>query len=636
MFFLQSTSMAISVSTSNGQFSLSESYDLDRSTGLSEQITLGDQDISQRRFLDGTGHNSFTQSSGSPAGSATSIISSQGPISTSGTALVSENSAEHTQNVNALGTTDISVVGSTDSNLASQEAGVYGGLLSSWQTISVGQGQTRAGQATRIAGALGYSTGKAQSSGNLVEVTGGLNGLGMVTTQSVASAGDKAQAQAAVQADCLNSKAYSAGKATSSEADVYSFASSGDKLGSLILAQADNHVSTSQNLDVNENSLVYANAAGESGSQSYAEQGNTISGSIAASAGSPQIIDNALNGDGASTLLGAIPVPGSWVNYGGGLLSGSTPFALEDPTNGIDHVFVQGTDRGLYDFRGYNWYSLGGKFYGDPSAVRANDGKIHVLVQGLDNGLWDCWLNPATMTPTWKNMGGQITSSPSAAIEPTTNNVGVATRGADGGLWYLGMTHNNPDLNMWWNLGGQFAGTPNVIAHGSDKMLVFVWGPGSDNTYYANEMTISPWSGSGTWHSLGGDMRDSPVAINEPGYPSYVGVFGKGADGALWANDVYLNTWSGNWKYQGGQVVGKPALIADGTTTSDYIHAFIRGTDNSVWDCRTAAGISSPGDWYPLNGRINSNPTAIWDQDGGYINLFASAGGNNNLWQYFT
>lgn len=636
ILFLQPTSMAISVTYGNGQVSCSESYNLDRSTDLSEQIALGAQDISQSRSLDGTGLNSFTQSLGSAAGSATSVVSSQGPISSRGTASVSENSAELTQNVNALGTTDVSVGGSTGSKSVNQVAGVSGGLLSSSQTVSVGQGQTWAGQFTGIAGALGYSTGKAQSNENLVEVTGGLNGLGIVTTQSMASASDKAQAGAIVQADCLNSKAYSAGKATSSEADAYSFASSGDKLSSVILTQADGHVSSGQNLNVNENSLVYANAAGESGTKSYAEEGNTISGSIAASAGSPQTIDKALNGDGASTLLGATPVPGTWVNYGGMLYGGSNPFALEETANGIDHVFAQGTDRSLYDFRSGNWFSLGGRFNGDPSAVLDTQGKIHVLVQGLDNGVWDCLLNPATMIPTWKNMGGQITSSPSAVMMPGTNDVGVATRGTDNALWYLGIHDTNPDQHAWWNLGGKFEGTPNAIAYGSDKVLTFVWGYGADNSYYANELTTTPWSGVGTWHSLGGDLRDSPVAINEPGYSNYVGVFGKASDGALWADDINLNTWSNNWKYQGGQVVGRPALIADGTTTSDYIHAFIRGTDNSIWDCRTAAGISSPGTWYNLNGFINSNPTAIWDQDGGYISLFASAGGNNNLWRYYT
>jgi len=94
-------------------------------------------------------------------------------------------------------------------------------------------------------------------------------------------------------------------------------------------------------------------------------------------------------------------------------------------------------------------------------------------------------------------------------------------------------------------------------------------------------------------------------------------------------------THSGAWLPRGGLINGQPFVIADGDTTGDYIHAFIRGSDDSLWDCRSSSGLGSYT-WYSLGGKLLSNPGAMWDDSPENQIDVAGIGYDSSLWRYWT
>jgi hypothetical protein len=107
-------------------------------------------------------------------------------------------------------------------------------------------------------------------------------------------------------------------------------------------------------------------------------------------------------------------------------------------------IFGRGTDNGLWrrswdGVRWNPWQPLGGVLTTGPDASSCAASKLDVFALGTDNGLWrESWTGSA-WTP-WQSVGGGWTSDPSAVCVPGTSNIEVFERGADGALWYVGLT----------------------------------------------------------------------------------------------------------------------------------------------------------------------------------------------------
>jgi len=264
---------------------------------------------------------------------------------------------------------------------------------------------------------LGYSDGMAQSSDNIVRLTGGLNDVGSMSGFINTIASDGASASGSFQADSLESKAYSAVKSTSTEGDAYSYLSSANQLASTLSGSANGHVTSNQDLNANGNVRVFASSTSDdSSSKSYDANGESVSGSLSASAGSPAIVETNLAGAIKSEAAGLIPTPGSWVWNGLGGIITSNPYQLQD--DGKTHIFAKGGDNGLWDNVDGDWQGLGGVITSDPYAVKDDLGKVHVLAKGGDGALWDRIIDEG-----WVGLGGYITSNPGAALNPTDGHL---------------------------------------------------------------------------------------------------------------------------------------------------------------------------------------------------------------------
>ena len=259
--------------------------------------------------------------------------------------------------------------------------------MMSSQMITAGSGKIRALQATNLAGALGYADGVARSSDNIVHLTGGLNGVGGMSCTLDTTASVDVSATGSFQADSLESKAYSAVKSTSSHADAYTYISSAGHLESSMSGSANGHVTSNQEFDANGKVRVYlSSTSDDSPTEIYDVEGESLSGSISASAGSPAVIDTILVGDFESQEASFISTPGSWVWNGFGGIITSNPYQLL--ADGKNHIFTKGGDNGLWDNADGAWYSLEGFIKSNPNAIRDKEGKLHVAAVGGDNGLW--------------------------------------------------------------------------------------------------------------------------------------------------------------------------------------------------------------------------------------------------------
>lgn len=165
----------------------------------------------------------------------------------------------------------------------------------------------------------------------------------------------------------------------------------------------------------------------------------------------------------------------------------------------------------------------------------------------------------------------------SGSIRSTiANQTLVFVRGADGALWERDSAPSSP----WQSLGGQITGGPAGIslfdAYQSNWQ---VFARGTDGAVWTITSTDgSTWSG---WSSLGGVTTDSPVAVGS------WDLFVRGTDGALWQR-----TPSTDWQSFGGQMVGGPGAMNNGT--SGVVTAWATGLDHHIWATRGSGWIQIP------------------------------------------
>jgi len=186
-------SVSYSSGGSAGSASSSERLDLDASTSLHEDITLGIGALGQSRQVSGSGKNSLMQSVTGNDFSLQNSIESLGSVSASTSTYASSSEASIAQGVAGTGSMSLDLNGIQGFAEAGQEASVAGGALASVQSLSVTAGGS-AGQSTQMAGVAGYGGTGAFSEDRAMLATGTFSGAGLMQAQMSATAGKEAQA----------------------------------------------------------------------------------------------------------------------------------------------------------------------------------------------------------------------------------------------------------------------------------------------------------------------------------------------------------------------------------------------------------------------------------------------------------
>jgi IPT/TIG domain/Repeat of unknown function (DUF346) len=175
--------------------------------------------------------------------------------------------------------------------------------------------------------------------------------------------------------------------------------------------------------------------------------------------------------------------------------------------------------------------------------------------------------------------------------------VDVFVSGSDSNLHHTFHTDFSPAWSGWENLGGTLTSAPTAVSWGSQNRIdVFV--RGSDNALWHKWWTGTSWSG---WESLGGVLAAAPVVTSWA--TGRLDVFARGTDNQLW-HRFYAGGWSG-WEPLGGVLNSAPGGVSWGPNRIDV---FVQGTDQAVW--HKWWGGASWGGWESLHGSITQAPAA--------------------------
>jgi N-acetylmuramoyl-L-alanine amidase/Repeat of unknown function (DUF346) len=231
-------------------------------------------------------------------------------------------------------------------------------------------------------------------------------------------------------------------------------------------------------------------------------------------------------------------------------------------------------------------------------------GRLDIFIRGTDNALWHKWYDNGWYN--WENLGGVLTSDPSA-VSWGQGRIDVFARGTAGDLqhkWYSGTS-----WSAWESLGGGVVGAPDSASWGSGRLDVFVHG--TNNKMYTRTYNTTSWS---AWTLLDlTDVTSDPGAVSWG--PNRIDLFARGTDNTLY-HKVYDNAWYG-WESLGGALNGAPDVASWG---SGHLDIVVRGTDNACWHrAWNGAGWTA---WESLGGTLTSDPSAV-SSAGNRLDIFA-------------
>ncbi|MHB8120088.1 MAG: M10 family metallopeptidase domain-containing protein [Methanothrix sp.] len=187
--------ITVCVSSSDGAeaSSSTQSFDLDRSTRLQQDINLDSGKISSYLQAEGGGKNRLTQSLSGSSYALTSDVDSQGTLSVSTSSSASGQAASIGQDVAGAGSLSLNLQSTEDGATAGQEASVAYGVLSSSQSLYAGEGQGAfAYQGTEMEGQGGKVVSGALGEKNVMLAEGGFSGQGSMKANLASAASERA------------------------------------------------------------------------------------------------------------------------------------------------------------------------------------------------------------------------------------------------------------------------------------------------------------------------------------------------------------------------------------------------------------------------------------------------------------
>jgi IPT/TIG domain-containing protein len=243
------------------------------------------------------------------------------------------------------------------------------------------------------------------------------------------------------------------------------------------------------------------------------------------------------------------------------------------------------------------WENLGGVLTSAPSAVSwGNQNRIDVFARGSDYGLWHAWWD-GTRWGGWEPLGGVLNSDP-AVTSWGSGRLDVFAAGQDGGLWHRFYAGS---WSEWEPLGGQMIASPGSVSWGPNRIDIFV--QGLDHAVWHKW-----WNGAwGGWESLAGGISQSPdVASTGVGD---LEVYALGA-----AQNLYHAPYFGGWRawraegqFWNGNWVYGPGVVSQGFVLG--VDTFEVGSDRAVWHTVTSAA-APPHAQVRSGGPSATNPRA--------------------------
>jgi hypothetical protein len=243
------------------------------------------------------------------------------------------------------------------------------------------------------------------------------------------------------------------------------------------------------------------------------------------------------------------------------------------------------------------WSGAGGVLSSAPAVASSASNRLDMFVLGTDSAIWhnrssyNVWLG-------WESVGAPpvgLTTDAPAAVASSSSKTDVFARGADNHLWHL--VYDGTTAPQWEDLGGSISSGPSATYWAPDRVDVFARGHGGDLVHRFRIGTS--WSG---WDSLGGGLTSAPAAVAWA--PNRIDVFMRGTDNQLWHG-----WWTGSqWvmgEPQGGRLTAAPSVASWAPGRLDI---FVAGTDAQLWHKYFDGTWHQYG---ALGGRLTSAPGSV-------------------------
>src|SRR5262249_52868340 len=149
----------------------------------------------------------------------------------------------------------------------------------------------------------------------------------------------------------------------------------------------------------------------------------------------------------------------------------------------------------------------------DPTAITTSDGRIFVFVRDYGNNIFCSYQTaPNGSYMGWFPIGGSPVASDATpeAIELNSSVILVMAKAPDGSLLLLEYDRNTDSWGGWQNLGGSLTSDPSAALDSQGNLLIFV--RMVDDQVYLMPFDVHSWAWLG-WRSLGGSVHRGPRAV---------------------------------------------------------------------------------------------------------------------------
>jgi len=182
------------------------------------------------------------------------------------------------------------------------------------------------------------------------------------------------------------------------------------------------------------------------------------------------------------------------------------------------------------------WSNLGGILTSSPSAVLTAESLVHVFVRGVDKGLFEKRQVPthagSVAWSKYDGLGGLLASNPAvpAALNPV-NLLEIFVRQADRAIWYkkqVATTQETTSVGWseWQSLGGKMSSGPAAVV--DHDGLIEIYSRGMNREIFVKRQMDHDSPEFFLWESLGGDSASTPTTLLHPDQSLHL--FYRGSD----------------------------------------------------------------------------------------------------------
>jgi hypothetical protein len=258
------------------------------------------------------------------------------------------------------------------------------------------------------------------------------------------------------------------------------------------------------------------------------------------------------------------------------------------------------------------WERLPGGTLSAPTIVYDSyDGRVHMFVRGTDNGIYhNSWQSGiGNGWAGWEQLSGLTTNAQPAAVADSAGNLHVVAVGTDGHFYSTLQQPTGSPWGPWQQIVGEnvLGASASLMATSAGRVDLVVRLSNSAIRHNWWVTSSGEWQG---WDNPGGGTLERPVLAYDSSIDTLYS-FVRGTDNRIYHNDLDLDTnlWSGWYYLAPGGTLAAPAVIADG----GRVDLFVRGTDNGIYHgYRVHAESPSTVHWEQLPGGTLDTPAEAY------------------------